>query len=169
MTFPDFPIEISFRRMDITDLDKIIELDQLSFSLPWPESSFKFEIEGNQVSRCWVAEANAENFPPVIVGMIVIWLIVDEVHIATLAVHPNYRRMKIAQKLLAFTLIDAFHSGASCSFLEVRSGNLAARSLYKQFGFVDVGIRKHYYKDNGEDAVMMNLEKIEIERLETLQ
>lgn len=155
--------------MDISDLDNVIALDQLSFSLPWPVSSFVFEIEKNPASRCWVAEITDENDNPILVGLIVVWLIVDEVHIATFAVHPDFRRRKIGQHLLAFTLLDAYHAGATRSFLEVRSGNLPARTLYELFGFQEIGVRKHYYKDNNEDAVMMNLEKIDLHLLESLQ
>lgn len=154
--------------MEITDLADVAILDRLSFNLPWPESSFKFEIENNPVSRCWVAEVEGEG-GPIIVGMIVIWLIVDEAHVATFAIHPDYRRMHIGRRLLSFTLIDAYHSGAVRSFLEVRSGNQAARNLYTHFGYREVGVRKHYYKDNGEDAIMMNLEEIDLEKLESLQ
>ncbi|MBA4375142.1 MAG: ribosomal-protein-alanine N-acetyltransferase [Anaerolinea sp.] len=153
--------------MEITDLEEVSQLDQQSFSLPWPESSFIFEIEKNEVSRCWVAETRDERGDTHLVGMIVVWFIVDEVHIATLAVHPDMRKQKVAQRLLAHTLMDAFHSGAKKSFLEVRKGNLAARSLYHKFGFIYVGIRKAYYQNNGEDAVMMNLERFEIDKLES--
>ena len=154
--------------MKIDDLDKVIQLDQASFSLPWPESSFRFEIKENEASRCWVAEINQNSPDSEIVGMIVTWLIVDEVHIATFAVQPDYRRQRIAQRLLAHTLMDAHLSGGEKAFLEVRRGNLAARALYQKFGFVEIGFRKKYYQDNGEDAVMMNLEKIEIPVLESL-
>jgi ribosomal-protein-alanine N-acetyltransferase len=152
--------------MVIEDLEKVSHLDRISFSLPWPESSFKFEIDQNEVSRCWVAETAGEAAPPVLAGMIVTWVIYDEVHIATFAVAPEFRNQKIAQRLLAHTLMDACHSGAQKVFLEVRRGNTAARALYQKFGFVEVGARPHYYQDNGEDAVMMNLEEIEMTRLE---
>ena len=82
--------------MELADLPAVIELDQRSFSLPWPASSFKFEIENNPVSRCWVVETQIEGEPPVLIAMIVIWLIVDEAHVATIAVHPDYRRQHIA-------------------------------------------------------------------------
>ena len=155
--------------MTSADLERIRALDHISFSLPWPDSSFKFEVEENQVSRCWVAETPLPDGSMFIAAMIVTWLIVDELHIATLAVDPAYRRQGIAQRLLAFTLLDALRSGAVCSFLEVRAGNLAARSLYSRFGYMEVGIRKRYYQDNGEDAVMMNLEKLDQALLESLQ
>lgn len=150
--------------MTLDDLEEVIRLDHASFSLPWPESSFRFEIEKNECSRCWVALLDHE-----IVGIMVAWLIVDEIHIATFAVDPDYRRQGIAQKLLVHTLVDGFESGGKIGFLEVREGNLPARRLYEKFGFVDVGIRKNYYKDNGENAVMMNLEHPDIDVLESMR
>jgi len=148
--------------MTLKDLDEVIRLDHASFSLPWPESSFRFEIEKNECSRCWVALLDRR-----IVGIMVAWLIVDEIHIATFAVDPVYRRQGIAQRLLAHTLLDGLNSGGEKGFLEVREGNLPARCLYEKLGFVDVGIRKNYYKDNGENAVMMNLEHPNIDMLES--
>jgi ribosomal-protein-alanine N-acetyltransferase len=99
----------------------------------------------------------------VVIGMIVAWLIVDEVHIATLAVQPEYRKLHIAQQLLIRILTDGYRSGAVKAFLEVRKSNLAARSLYKKFGFVESGVRKRYYQDNGEDAVLMNLDEFDLD------
>jgi len=149
--------------MNMNDVEQVIELDRASFSLPWPERSFKYELEQNEASRCWVAESGSQ-----IVGMIVTWLIVDEVHIATFAVSPAHRRQGIAQHLLAHTLLDASRSGAEKAYLEVRKGNLPARALYEKFGFIEVGVRKKYYQDNGEDALMMNLERFDIRLLESL-
>ncbi|PKO00266.1 MAG: ribosomal-protein-alanine N-acetyltransferase [Chloroflexi bacterium HGW-Chloroflexi-4] len=150
--------------MTINDLDEVMRIDHASFALPWPESSFRFEIEKNECSRCWVALKVQQ-----MVGIMVAWLIVDEIHIATFAVDPSYRRQGIAQKLLAYTLVEGLNSGGKIGFLEVREGNLPARRLYEKFGFEDVGLRKNYYKDNGENAVMMNLENPDIDMLESLR
>ena len=155
--------------MEFDDLPAVIELDQRSFALPWPVSSFRFELESNAVSRCWVAEIDRVDSPPLLVAMVVIWLIVDEAHVATLAVHPDYRRQKIAQRLLAFTLVDAYHAGAVRSLLEVRRGNEAAISMYKRFGYRETGIRKKYYKDNSEDAVLMDLDPLDLDGLLSLE
>lgn len=152
--------------MEFGDLGAVIALDQQSFSLPWPESSFHFELEKNQSSRCWVAEIPGDN--PLLVGMIVVWLIMDEVHIATFAVDPFHRKLHVGQRLLANTLMDGVKHGAQKSFLEVRSGNLAAREMYRKFGYQEVGVRKGYYSDNHEDAIMMNLDRIDMELLKTL-
>lgn len=169
MSEPGEIVPIRIRRMEIDDLPRVIELDRSSFSLPWPERSFHFELENNEVSRCWVAELLTSDAAPLVVGMIVVWLIVDEVHVATLAVSAEHRRHRIAQRLLAHTLIDAYHSGTSSSFLEVRSGNLAAIAMYQSFGYREVSVRRNYYKDNGEDALLMDLIPLDLERLSRFQ
>jgi len=166
-TQPLIPIDI--RPMRIEDLPAVIALDQRSFSLPWPESSFKFELESNELSRCWVAETTTPDGNASLVAMIVIWLIVDEAHVATIAVHPDYRRQKIAQRLLAYALIEAYHTGAVKSLLEVRRGNEAAIRMYERFGYREAGVRKKYYQDNGEDAVLMDIDPLDLEQLTGLQ
>ncbi len=154
------PGSLIIRRMTSADLPQVIEIDSSSFSLPWPGSSFKYELERNNVSRCWVAEISDPSGEKRIVAMAVVWLIVDEVHIATIAVHPEFRLMKIGQKLLAHLLESASREGARYAFLEVRETNLAARRLYQKFGFTEAGKRPRYYSDTQEDAVLMNLERL---------
>ena len=151
---------VEIRKMTVEDIPAVVALDQASFSLPWPERSFRFELTQNEASRCWVAVADGR-----VVGMIVNWLLVDEAHVATLAVHPEYRRRGIARDLLAHSLRSMVGEGAVSSFLEVRESNVAARAMYRKFGYEDTGRRKAYYKDNNEDAILMTLEKINIERL----
>ncbi|MCC7117891.1 MAG: ribosomal protein S18-alanine N-acetyltransferase [Anaerolineales bacterium] len=145
------------RKMTLDDLEQVVAIDQASFSLPWPPRSFRFEVTENPASRNWVAEANSQ-----IVGLLVGWLIVDELHIATLAVHPNFRRQGVGEKLLVQALQSAGVEGAVKSFLEVRASNQPARALYQKFGYVEDGVRKGYYKDNQEDAILMTLERINV-------
>ena len=140
------------RRMTLEDLPSVIELDTLSFSLPWPERSFRFELTDNPASRCWVVELDGK-----IVGMIVAWLLVDEAHIATIATHPDHRRQGIARNLLTYALRYMSKEGAVSSLLEVRESNTAAQEMYRKFGFEAVGRRKRYYKDTNEDAILMTL------------
>jgi ribosomal-protein-alanine N-acetyltransferase len=146
----------NIRRMTLDDLPAVIELDQMSFSLPWPERSFRFELTDNPASRCWVAEQDGR-----VVGMLVAWFLVDEAHIATLATHPDFRRRGIARELLAHALRSMAEEGAASSLLEVREGNAAAQAMYRQFGYEAVGRRRNYYKDNGEDAILMTLNRLE--------
>ncbi|MEW6242066.1 MAG: ribosomal protein S18-alanine N-acetyltransferase [Chloroflexota bacterium] len=143
------------RRMIAPDVPAAAQIDAMSESLPWPERSFRAELE-TPYSRGWVAETGGR-----VVGLLVLWLIVDEAHIATIAVHPDVRRRGIGRLLLKTALEAAAAEGAKSGLLEVRAGNLAAQELYKGFGFVEVGRRPKYYKDNGEDAVLMNLAHLE--------
>ena len=129
------------------------EIDLLSFSMPWPERSFRFEVTSNPAARCWVAETEGR-----IVGMIVVWMIVDEAHIATIATHPDFRRQGIGDELLTHALVSALSEGAAKSLLEVRVSNEAAQRMYRRFGYVEDGRRPRYYKDNHEDAILMSLD-----------
>jgi len=151
--------------MEIDDLRRVHEIDVLSFSIPWSERSFSFELTENRNSIVWVAEAEQEGQPPLVVGVIVVWVILDEAHIATIATHPDFRRMGIARRMIAHTLLIAHQRGARLAYLEVRQSNLSAQNLYYQFGFNVVGTRPRYYKDNNEDALLMTLDRIEADAL----
>jgi ribosomal-protein-alanine N-acetyltransferase len=97
--------------------------------------------------------------------MIVVWLIVEEAHVATIATHPDFRRKGIAKRLLSHALQKLMEQGARSSFLEVRESNLAAQAMYRKFGYEETGRRRRYYKDNDEDAILMNLDSLSAERL----
>ena len=153
-------MSLTIRKMTVEDVPAVVELDQKSFSLPWPERSFRFELTDNPASRCWVAELDGH-----IVAMIVVWLIVDEAHVATVATHPDYRRQGIGRRLLAHALRQLIQDGARSSFLEVRVSNLAAQEMYRKFGYEVTGRRHRYYRDNDEDAILMNLDSLNPERL----
>jgi ribosomal-protein-alanine N-acetyltransferase len=150
-------MSLLIRKMQLEDIDQVVTIDEDSFSLPWPPRSFKFELTDNPASRSWVAEIEGQ-----VVGMVVAWMIVDEIHIATIATHNNFRRQGIGEKLLIHTLQSAKEEGAITSFLEVRESNRFARQMYNKFGYVEVGRRKHYYKDNSEDAILMSLDSINV-------
>jgi len=153
-------MKLTIRKMTVEDVPAVVDLDQKSFSLPWPERSFRFELTDNPASRCWVAELDGT-----VVGMIVVWLIVDEAHVATLATHPDFRRQGIGRRLLAQALRHLIEEGAQSSFLEVRESNIAAQEMYHKFGYEATGRRRRYYRDNDEDAILMNLESLNVERL----
>ena len=153
-------MNFTIRKMTVDDISAVLDLDQKSFSLPWPERSFRFELTDNPAARCWVAELDGK-----VVAMIVVWLIVDEAHVATLATHPEYRRQGIGRRLLAYALRQMMQDGARSSFLEVRASNFAAQEMYRKFGYEATGRRRHYYRDNDEDAILMNLSSLNAERL----
>ena len=154
-------MNINIRRMTPEDINDVMAIDRASFSLPWPERSFRFEVTENPASRAWVAEVDGQ-----IAGMIVLWLLVDEAHIATIATHSAYRRQGIARGLLTHALQSMKSEGALTAVLEVRASNEAAQEMYRRLGFVESGHRPRYYRDNDEDAILMALESLNIESLE---
>ena len=158
------PQGLTLRYMTTADVDAVHALDSRSFSLPWPRRSFVFEITENKASHCWVAELD-EDGEKYIIGVIVCWLLVDEIHIATIAVDPNYRRKGIATAMLLFAITKLAAKGAKQATLEVRQSNFAAQSMYRKFGFVVVGQRRAYYKDTGEDALLMTLYQIDPDKM----
>ena len=143
------------RKMTVDDLEQVVAIDQISFSLPWPARSFRFEVTDNEASRCWVADLDGR-----IIAMLVGWFIVDELHVATIATHPEFRGQGIGREILLHALCVAKEEGAIKSFLEVRESNEVAQNMYRNFGFVEDGRRKGYYKDNGEDAILMSLDQL---------
>ncbi len=163
---------VNIRPMAPQDLEIVGDIDKLSFALPWPKSAFRFELHDNPAARLWVAEIqDPVQGRPLVIGMLAIWFIVDEIHISTLAVHPDYRRRGVAGLLVAEALISGQEQGAISATLEVRTSNLAAQALYEKFGFRIAGRRLKYYQDNQEDALLMtltDLQKIPRARLQQL-
>ena len=138
------------RPMTAMDLDKVSEIEKLCFSTPWSRESFRIEIEDNRCARYFVAVYQDE-----IVGYGGMWLIVDEAHITNVAVHPSYRGVGIGESIMRTLIEVAVSLGAIRMTLEVRVSNMIAQNLYKKLGFRGVGIRKQYYADNNEDALIM--------------
>lgn len=155
--------------MHSDDISQVAALDQLSFADPWPQGSFEYELKANNYSLCLVAENPDAVEGEDIVGALVIWVIVDEAHIATIAVHPNYRHRGIGRRLLAEGLLQAAERGAVKSLLEVRSGNAEALHLYYGFGFKAVGLRPNYYQAEQEDALLLDLDPLDVEFLRNLK
>lgn len=166
MSTQSHPFLLAFRPMTLGDIQRVYEIDTLSFSLPWTERSYRFELTENQSSIDLVAEASLMDGITSVVGMIVVWAILDEAHIATIAIHPDYRGFGIGRKLLAHGLMKAYERGARLSYLEVRRGNVVAQHLYEKFGFKVVGERPRYYQDNYEDALLMTLDCLRTEQLQ---
>ncbi len=170
-------LPVRYRLMALADVPRVHEIDRLSFSMPWTERSYRFEITENRNSLILVAEVEepgthsvpgaqqAPEVPGDLVGMIVVWVILDEAHIATIAVHPAYRGQGIGRGLLARGLGQAYERGARLAFLEVRRSNLVAQKMYENFGFKVVGQRPRYYQDNNEDALLMTLDPLQAEAL----
>lgn len=153
-------LAIMIRRMDLRDIERVMEIDRQSFSLTWPERSYIYELTKNGNSRIWLAEiADPHPFLKVI-GVLGVWVIVDEAHISTVAVDPAYRQLKVASQLLEYALKMAGDEGAAVARLEVRAGNFPAIRMYENFGFEVVNRRPRYYSDNNEDALLMDLDMV---------
>jgi ribosomal-protein-alanine N-acetyltransferase len=132
------------------DLDEVVAIERVSFTLPWSRGAFLYELEQNRVARCWVMREGLR-----VVGYMCVWEIGDEVHVTNIAVHPGWRRRGVARALLGNLMDDARHRKLRMIGLEVRPSNVEARTLYESFGFQAVGRRKGYYYDTGEDALVM--------------
>lgn len=136
--------------MALRDLDGVMHVERRSFSAPWSRQAFMTELIDNQFARYFVAECEGR-----IVGYAGVWLIVDEGHVTNIAVDPDFRGIHLGERLLSTLVETCAAYGARRMTLEVRVSNTVAQRLYHKFGFVGVGIRKGYYTDNHEDALIM--------------
>jgi ribosomal-protein-alanine N-acetyltransferase len=150
----DTPV-LSIRAMTADDLPAVQLIERASFATPWPPHAYRQELEANRLAHYLVATLAGE-----VVAYGGIWLMVDEAHITTFAVHPRYRRRRIGERLLLSLLDVALGRHAREATLEVRLSNLGARRLYEKYGFRPVGIRPRYYSDNQEDALIMTTEPL---------
>jgi [ribosomal protein S18]-alanine N-acetyltransferase len=141
---------ITFRRMLLSDIDRILVIEQHSFSTPWTRAAFEGELRNNHFAHYYVVESENQ-----IAGYCGMWVILDEAHITNIAIAPEFRGQKIGEALLRFMMATAVLQGAKRMTLEVRVSNAVAQNLYYKLGFVDHGIRKGYYTDNQEDALIM--------------
>ncbi len=141
--------------MTLDDVDGVQVVERASFPLPWPANSFRHELTQNKNARYIVAR-DAER----IVAYAGLWLMVDEAHITTFAVLPDVRRRRIGERLLQRLFEIAHEMKAEWLTLEVRASNLAAQRLYEKYGFRRAGVRRRYYSDNNEDALIMWTERI---------
>jgi ribosomal-protein-alanine N-acetyltransferase len=137
--------------MALTDLPRVREIEHEAFASPWPQDAYRAEIEENQVA-CYLV---ARDETGVVVGFAGMWVIFDEAHVTTIAVDHARRGERIGERLLLALIDRALSRGARWMTLEVRPSNAVALALYRKFGFRDVALRKRYYSDNGEDAIVM--------------
>jgi [ribosomal protein S18]-alanine N-acetyltransferase len=141
---------VRLRPMSRTDLDAVLAIEVRAFTQPWSRQFFEKELVAPQAG-CTVA-VDAE----VLVGYSVRWRIADEVHLLNVAVHPAERGLGVGRRLVEAVLAEGRATGARVAYLEVRAGNVAARRLYRDLGFQDLGVRRGYY-GVGQDAIVMEL------------
>jgi [ribosomal protein S18]-alanine N-acetyltransferase len=155
---------VDLRPMGEADLDEVIRIEQSAGGLSWSRSLFAAELTDPD-SRVWIVAdapaAHAGDGRRRIVGYGGAILLTDEAHIANVAVLPDQRRSGIGARLVSALLEESRARGATAATLEVRTGNIAARALYRRLGFVPVGTRPAYYTDTGEDAIIMWLHDLQ--------
>ncbi len=144
------PSDALVRRMTMKDLDAVHQIEADSFSSPWSRGAFEDELTENKCARYLVAEAGGE-----IVAYAGCWMVLDECHITNIAVRRDKRGTGYGRLITQALIQYAANLGASYVTLEVRRTNHTAQSLYRSLNFVQVGCRKRYYEDNGEDAILM--------------
>jgi len=142
--------DINIRNMTECDIDDVLEIEKLSFTTPWTRQAFESEIKNNLLSKYIVAEGEG-----IILGYAGMWMIMDEIHITNVAVHPDYRGQGIGNGLIEAIINLCIERNMRAITLEVRVSNHVAKSLYKKYGFIEAGIRRGYYSDTKEDAIIM--------------
>ncbi len=151
--------DIKILPLQVKDIPRILEIERQVFSSPWNEEVFLQELNQIRVSRSFIAVNNN-----IIAGYVIAWFVADEIHLINIAVDPGYRRKGIGSGLLSFIIKLAEVEGRKLITLEVRLSNTAAQGFYKSFSFHIMGIRKGYYSDNQEDALLMMLDVDEYRR-----
>ena len=166
------------------DIDEVRLIERQCFPTPWPKESFRYELERNRMAHYLILRRDAVDGevvpepierpglfrrlfrrnhvdrPTSIVGFAGLWLMVDEAHITTLAIAPDYQGKGLGELLLVGVTEVCAAYGAKMMTLEVRPSNAIAQKLYGKYGFTGQGVRPHYYSDDGEDALVMWSEEI---------
>ncbi|EKE31373.1 ribosomal-protein-alanine N-acetyltransferase [Salimicrobium jeotgali] len=138
------------RRMTTEDISRVVQVERATFPDPWPEDTFLEELEYNPYAVYFLIEDKGK-----VIGYCGIWLVYEEAHITNLAIHPESRGKRYGQRLFAEVMARAKQAGVLQITLEVRVTNTTAQHMYRRFGFKPGAIKKSYYPDNGEDALVM--------------
>jgi ribosomal-protein-alanine N-acetyltransferase len=146
------PASILVRRPRRGDLPRVVEIENLSFADPWTPAALRSELACDYLRRPLVAEAEGT-----VVGYLMAWSVVEILHVLNIAADPAWRRRGVGRALLLAAADEARAAGLERVTLEVRRTNRAARDFYLRFGFVETGVRKGYYVDDGDDAIIMDV------------
>jgi ribosomal-protein-alanine N-acetyltransferase len=149
--------------MKVADIAAVHEIERLSFQTPWPAYAFEQELSSNRLARYVVARSGQR-----VVGFGGLWQMVDEAHVTTFGVHPEWRRLGVGRRMLVALLDLAVQLRANRVTLEVRVSNEAAQRLYAELGFEVAGRRVAYYTDDGEDALVMTTPLLQSPRMNEL-
>jgi [ribosomal protein S18]-alanine N-acetyltransferase len=145
-----FPLAIDLQPMRRRHVPQVLDIERRVYPRPWTMTLFLSEIVQRSTRFYIVARVRRR-----VVGYAGLMVFGDEAHVTNIAVDPDVHRRKVAARLLFALITEARRRGATACTLEVRVANHAAQGLYQQFGFAPVGIRKNYYAETGEDALIM--------------
>lgn len=143
------------RDMSSADIDRVLTVEEACFTIPWSRTAFEAELADNDLAHYFVVEAEGQ-----VVGYAGTWIILDEAHVTNVAVLPTYQRRGFGETLMNALMELARAKGAICMTLEVRVSNTDAQRLYRRLGFVVRGLRRQYYTDTQEDALIMWRDKL---------
>ncbi len=142
-------LEPKVEPMQKEDLERVLIIEQASFTQPYSRDLFEEELQLDLAHPCVLKVGEA------LVGFVDYWIVKEEMHLINIAVDPAYRRLGLGSFMMEYLLRTSLEKGIQKIFLDVRTSNVAARALYQKFGFEKVGLRKRYYSDNNEDALVM--------------
>ena len=176
-TFPfdDALVSYTVELMRVGDVDQVMAIEDAAFPAPWPASAYRHELAQNELATYLVLRARTTQVlsgwrrvvgrrrqkPGAILAYGGFWAILDEAHISTIAVHPEWRGRGLGEMMLVALIDVAVLRAAEQATLEVRVSNRVARSLYDKYLFLEVGRRRRYYHDNDEDALIMTLSDLD--------
>ncbi|NJP38682.1 ribosomal protein S18-alanine N-acetyltransferase [Bacillus luteus] len=138
------------RMMDTIDIEEVMDVEKRCFSTPWTRDAFWQELTKNQFAYYFVAVHKHK-----VIGYCGLWVVVENANITNIAVDPEFRQQGVGENLLQSAMEMSRTLGAERLSLEVRVSNHPAQAMYKKYGFEPGGIRKRYYTDNQEDALVM--------------
>lgn len=144
---------ISYRLMTVKDISDVVKIEAEAFATPWSAEVFEHEMTGNNYAH-YIVATNGEK----VIGHCGMWIVLDECHITNIAVLKEYRGHGIGEKLLRESIQLCNELAVKLMTLEVRVSNEVAQNMYRKLGFQDGGIRKNYYTDDREDALVMWVE-----------
>jgi ribosomal-protein-alanine N-acetyltransferase len=156
---------LALRAMRPADVPAVMAIERAAFDTGWAPTAFERELSTNQMAR-YIVLARGEGEAETLIGFAGLWLMLDEAHVVTVALAPAERRRGLGRLLVHGLVTLAMESGMSVATLECRVSNDVARALYGRYGFYEVGMRKKYYSDNGEDGVIMTTELLASEAYE---
>jgi len=141
---------LQIEAMRVEDVPAVLQIESVSFTTAWPANAFSNELSENKLAHYYVGRIDGK-----IIAYGGIWVILEDSHITTIAVEPGHRGRGLGEQMLIHLLDEAMERGASWITLEVRESNDVAQRLYRKYGFTNVSVRRAYYSDNNENAVVM--------------